>query len=70
MQKLIQLRNQARTDKNFAIADAIRDALDAVGVRRILASLTRLAHYASFIFIVIGWALPVSVWCSDSPSCR
>jgi hypothetical protein len=27
-------------------------------VRRVLASLTRLAHYSSFIFIVIGWALP------------
>ena len=27
-------------------------------MRRVLASLTRLAHYAYFIFIIIGWALP------------
>ena len=33
MQKLIATRNQARADKNFEIADTIRDALDAVGVR-------------------------------------
>ena len=33
MQKLIATRNQARADKNFAIADTIRDALDAVGVK-------------------------------------
>ena len=33
MQKLIQKRNQARADKEFSTADAIRDALDAVGVR-------------------------------------
>jgi len=33
MQKLIQKRNQARTDKDFSTADTIRDALDAVGVR-------------------------------------
>ena len=33
MKKLIETRNQARADKNFAIADTIRDTLDAVGVK-------------------------------------